>query len=69
MENASKVVASPTAEQSAPAGKEAKNKDPPAPSKECAPQPGKDEKQASILGTGDLSLPKRWWILLLPGMG
>ena len=53
VEDASKVVASPTAEQSAPAGKEAKDKGTPAPSKKGAPQPGKDEKQATIPSAGD----------------
>ena len=54
IEDASKVVASPTVEQSAPAGKEApKDKDAPAPSMEGVPQPGKDEKQTTISGMGD----------------
>lgn len=54
IEDASKVVASPTEEQPAPAGKEtSKDKDAPAPSKEGAPQPGKDEKQTTIPGMGD----------------
>ena len=53
LEDASKVVASPTAEQLAPAGKEApKDKDAPAPSKEGSPL-GKDEKQTTIPGMGD----------------
>ena len=54
IEDASKVVTSPTAEQLAPAGKEApKDKDAPAPSMDGAPQPGKDEKQTTIPGMGD----------------
>ena len=54
IEDASKVVAPPTAEQQAPAGKEVpKDKDAPAPSMEGAPQPGKDEKQTTIPGMGD----------------
>ena len=54
IEDASKVVAPPTAEQQAPAGKEVpKDKDAPAPSREGAPQPGKDEKQTTIPGMGD----------------
>ena len=54
IEDASKVVTPPTAEQTAPMGKEApKGKDVPAPSKEGAPQPGKDEKQTTIPGMGD----------------
>ena len=49
-----KTVPDPTAEQPAPAGKEEpKDKDAPAPAKECAPQLGKDEKQTPILGMGD----------------
>ncbi len=53
--DASPVVTPPlAAEQPAPAGKEAlKGKDAPAPSKEGAPQPGKDEKQTTIPGMGD----------------
>ena len=48
-----KMVPDPTAEQLAPAGKEApKDKDAPAPSKEGT-QPGKDEKQTTIPGMGD----------------
>ncbi len=55
VEDASPVVTPPLAgEQPAPAGKEApKDKDAPAPSKEGAPQPGKDEKQTTIPGMGD----------------
>ncbi len=54
IKDAPKVVTPSTAEQPAPAGKEApKDKDAPAPSKEGAPQPGKDEKQATIPGMGD----------------
>lgn len=54
IEDASKVVTPPAAEQSAPAGKEApKDKDAPTPSKEGAPPPGKDEKQTTIPGMGD----------------
>ena len=54
IEDASKVVTPPTAEQSAPAGKEApKDKDAPTPSKEGAPPPGKDEKQTTIPSIGD----------------
>ena len=57
IEDVFKVVASPTAEQPAPAGKEApKDKDAPAPSMEGAPQPGKDEKQTPIPGMGDPAL-------------
>ena len=53
IEDASKVVAPPTAEQQAPAGKEVpKDKDAPAPSKEGSPL-GKDEKQTTIPGMGD----------------
>ena len=53
VEDASKMVTPPTAEQPAPAGKEApKDKDAPAPSKESTP-PGKDEKQTTIPGMGD----------------
>lgn len=47
----------PVQDQPAPAGKEApKDKDAPAPSMEGAPQPGKDEKQTTILGMGDPAL-------------
>ena len=46
VEDASKVVTPPAAEAS-------KDKDTPAPSKEGSPQPGKDEKQATISGMGD----------------
>ena len=54
VEDASPVVTPPAAEQPAPAGKEApKDKDTPAPSMEGTPQPGKDEKQATIPGMGD----------------
>ena len=53
VEGASKVATPPTAEQPAPAGKEApKDKDAPAPSKEGSPL-GKDEKQTTIPGMGD----------------
>lgn len=53
IEDASKVVTPPTADQPAPASKEApKDKDAPAPSKEGTP-PGKDEKQTTIPGMGD----------------
>ena len=48
IEDASKVVTPPAAEQQAPTGNEA-----PAPSKEGSPQPGKDTKQATIPGMGD----------------
>ncbi len=54
IEDASKVVKPPAAEQPALVGKEApKDKDAPAPSMEGAPQPGKDEKQTTIPGMGD----------------
>ncbi len=54
IEDASKVVTPPTAEQSAPAGKEApKDKGTSAPSKEGTPQPGKDEKQTTLPSIGD----------------
>lgn len=54
IEDVSKVVTPPTAEQTTPAGKEAtKDKDAPAPSKGSAPQLGKDEKQTTISGMGD----------------
>ena len=54
VEGAPKVITPPVAEQPAPAGKEApKDTDAPAPSKEGAPQPGKDEKQTTIPGMGD----------------
>ena len=54
VEGAPKVATPPTAEQPAPAGKEApKGKAAPAPSMEGAPQPGKSEKQTTILGMGD----------------
>ena len=44
----------PVQEQPAPAKAETpKDKDAPAPSMEGAPQPGKDEKQATISGMGD----------------
>ena len=43
-----KTAPDPAAEQPAPASKEA-----PTPSKEGAPQPGKDEKQTTIPGMGD----------------
>ena len=53
VEGAPKAVTPPAAEQPAPVGKEApKDKDAPAPSKGDTP-PGKDEKQATIPGTGD----------------
>ena len=53
IEDASKVVTPPAAEQSALAGKEApKDKDAPAPSKGDTP-PGKGEKQTTIPGMGD----------------
>ena len=52
VEGASKVVKPPAVEQPAPAGKEAKDKDAPAPSKGDTPL-GKDEKQTVILGMGD----------------
>ena len=53
VEGAPKVATPSTAEQPAPAGKEApKDKDTPAPSKEGSP-PGKDEKQTTIPGMGD----------------
>lgn len=55
VKGASKMAMPPTAEQPAPAGKEAaKDKDAPAPSKEGSP-PGKDEKQTTIPGMGDLA--------------
>ena len=45
---------SPVQDQLAPAKTEApKDKDAPAPSMEGAPQPGKDEKQTTIPGTGE----------------
>ena len=54
IEDASKVVTPPAAEQPALADKEvSKGKDAPAPSKEGVPQPGKDEKQTTIPGMGD----------------
>ena len=54
VEGAPKVATPPAAEQPAPADKEApKDKDAPAPSMEGTPQPGKDEKQATIPGMGD----------------
>ena len=49
-----KTAPDPAAEQPALGGKEApKDKDALAPSKEGAPQPGKDEKQTTIPGMGD----------------
>ena len=58
VEGAPKVATPPAAEQPAPADKEApKDKDAPAPSMEGTPQPGKDEKQTTIPGMGDLPLP------------
>ena len=54
IEDASKVVTPPAAEQPALADKEvSKGKDAPAPSKEGVPPPGKDEKQTTIPGMGD----------------
>ena len=54
LEDASKVVTPPAAEQPALADKEvSKGKDAPAPSKEGVPPPGKDEKQTTIPGMGD----------------
>ncbi len=53
IEDASKVVKPPEAEQPAPFKTEApKDKDAPAPSKKGTP-PGKDEKQTTIPGMGD----------------
>ena len=53
-----KTAPDPAAEQPAPASKEA-----PTPSKEGAPQPGKDEKQTTIPGMGDPKRAVRWYRL------